>query len=259
MPDRRAASTNSRWAMPTVTPRMLRAKNGMLTTATAYQGIDQTRPQHGNDRQREQDTRKGHQHIDTAHHQAIGAAAEVSGNDTDRRSDKGCQRAARRRRRRQAKAECPTPDGTEDRGQDGRCRATHRHRRREASGGWLGSVTSGIGERQDRGEQCDETDRSTSTVHRRRLPGDCAESASASACAASGLDPRVEPALRDIREQIEQRRSRPPPRSHRPARAICHGSKSPEPASGRHPAIGTRSRYRPHRRAQNLPARRSPE
>ncbi len=35
MPDRRAASTNSRWAMLTVTPRMFRAKNGMLTTATA--------------------------------------------------------------------------------------------------------------------------------------------------------------------------------------------------------------------------------
>ena len=35
MPASRAASTNSRWAIPTVTPRMLRAKNGMLTTATA--------------------------------------------------------------------------------------------------------------------------------------------------------------------------------------------------------------------------------
>ena len=35
MPVSRAASTNSRWAIATVAPRMLRAKKGMLTTATA--------------------------------------------------------------------------------------------------------------------------------------------------------------------------------------------------------------------------------
>ncbi len=35
LPDRRAASTNSRRDRPRVTPRMLRAKNGMLTTAMA--------------------------------------------------------------------------------------------------------------------------------------------------------------------------------------------------------------------------------
>ena len=83
LPESRAASTNSRRPRAKVTPRMLRAKNGMLTMAMAIERVDQAGPEHGDDGQRQQDIGKGHQHVDEPHQQIVEPAAGIAGDDAD--------------------------------------------------------------------------------------------------------------------------------------------------------------------------------
>ena len=56
-------------------PRMLRAKNGTFTAATAISALNSPGPKAATIASAKQDVGKGHQHIDTAHDDVVGAPA----------------------------------------------------------------------------------------------------------------------------------------------------------------------------------------
>ena len=101
--------------MVTVMPWMLREKRD-VDGSNGDERVEQPRPQHRNNSQREQDVGKAHQGIDAAHDDIVGKAAEVSGDDAhgcaDHCGDHGGGEANQQRQPRppQQPAEQVTPE-----------------------------------------------------------------------------------------------------------------------------------------------------
>ena len=62
-------------------------EEGDVDDCDRVEGVHQPWPQHRNNCKRQKDVGKGHQHVDAAHHQVVGPAARIAGDEADRRTD----------------------------------------------------------------------------------------------------------------------------------------------------------------------------
>ena len=62
-------------------------KKGDVDDSDSDQRVEQPRPQHRDDRQRQKDVGKGHQHVDAAHRYIVRGPAEKASHHPDRRAD----------------------------------------------------------------------------------------------------------------------------------------------------------------------------
>ena len=80
-------------------------EEGNVDDGHRVEGVEQSRPQHRDDGQREQDVGKRHQQVDAAHHEVVRPSAEITGDDADGGADhRGQQRGGDPHRQTQPRA-----------------------------------------------------------------------------------------------------------------------------------------------------------
>ncbi len=119
------------------------------------EGVQQPRPEHGHDRQRQQDVGKRHDHVDAAHHQAVDAPAGVAGNQPDQRAEEGCDQ---RRRDADEQADPRAPDEAREDVAAKRVGSQEMARGERPDEAIGGRRDEGIGERQQRRGEGDDHD-----------------------------------------------------------------------------------------------------
>jgi hypothetical protein len=117
--------------------------------------VEEPRPQRRHHREREQQVGEGHQHVDDAHQDRLGAPAEESRRQADGRAD---ERGEQRRREAHREAHPRAPDQPREEVAPERVGAEPRPRGegRQQAGGRGGGV--GVGERQEGGRERDRAD-----------------------------------------------------------------------------------------------------